>query len=671
LIHNSNVILTGNTIRNNFSGFWANGSISGAFTGNVVRDNVFQGFDLFGGNFNLLITDNIFYNNGGVYTGDNWRWEMAGISLGYRRLTLPSSIRIERNIFANNFAGVRCSKYGRMTNAKFTLWLRNNDFSKGGNKVCFSMGSDYFSNAYVIGVYNNFQRSAIYGVVVQNAEPGLINLGDLGNSSRGDDGGNRFRDNGSYDIYHWTRGPQVMKAEGNYWYTNDAKIIDSRIYDDDENPAYGPVDFEPFAISGELPVSETWSGVIPIAGDIVVPANGKLEIAPGTIVRFVPNFDAANSGPDTTKAELIVNGDLKFTPGPDSLPVIFESVASEPLPGDWGGIVCQSTSKYPHVKEEQARTSIGKRTYVRNFKNVIIRHAVCGLNIGEGQKLIAANVAFTDNITGLQSSQNSIIKKSAFASNTVAGARFTDGATGILENSVVNGNAAGLLFCNNANINCLKDTFADNGTGVVCGDGASSDFRQSVFQGNNNTGVRIYDNARPSFSPHNSFIGNRPYHISNHSENAINARLNYWGTNCTDSIAKYIWDGVDSAGYGIVDYAPLWMGAMPLTGGAQLELQHKPGLPLIYVLHQNYPNPMRTTTSISYAIPKQSKVQITIYGVTGQLVRTVMEKIQQPGYYSATWYGKDNNGRQAASGIYFYRLRADEFYGIKKLVLLR
>ncbi|MDD2229957.1 MAG: carboxypeptidase regulatory-like domain-containing protein [Candidatus Cloacimonetes bacterium] len=83
-----------------------------------------------------------------------------------------------------------------------------------------------------------------------------------------------------------------------------------------------------------------------------------------------------------------------------------------------------------------------------------------------------------------------------------------------------------------------------------------------------------------------------------------------------------------------------------------------------------YPNPFRESASISYQLKQAENVNLSIYNIKGQLIRTMISSTQSPGTYSLTWDGKDTNGRDASNGIYFYRLQAGSFVSSKRLVKL-
>jgi hypothetical protein len=90
-----------------------------------------------------------------------------------------------------------------------------------------------------------------------------------------------------------------------------------------------------------------------------------------------------------------------------------------------------------------------------------------------------------------------------------------------------------------------------------------------------------------------------------------------------------------------------------------------------YVLAQNYPNPFNPETVIRYQLPRAGKVVLTVYNISGQEVRTLVDRVQPAGYYRVVWDGKDRFGREAASGIYLYRLEAPSFIVTRKMLLLR
>jgi sugar lactone lactonase YvrE len=95
-------------------------------------------------------------------------------------------------------------------------------------------------------------------------------------------------------------------------------------------------------------------------------------------------------------------------------------------------------------------------------------------------------------------------------------------------------------------------------------------------------------------------------------------------------------------------------------------------IPETFTLSQNYPNPFNPSTKFSYSLPNASDVKIVIYDVFGREVKTLVNDINKPaGEYNVTWNGKDNNNRQAVSGVYFYNMQAAGFNKTMKMVLMK
>jgi hypothetical protein len=105
-----------------------------------------------------------------------------------------------------------------------------------------------------------------------------------------------------------------------------------------------------------------------------------------------------------------------------------------------------------------------------------------------------------------------------------------------------------------------------------------------------------------------------------------------------------------------------------LTTGVDEEAE----LPTAFELKQNYPNPFNPTTTISYSVPVASEIQVGIFNLLGQEIRSLSNGEHQPGVYSAMWDGLNQNGVRVESGIYLYRMSSSAgFSATKKLVMLK
>ena len=90
------------------------------------------------------------------------------------------------------------------------------------------------------------------------------------------------------------------------------------------------------------------------------------------------------------------------------------------------------------------------------------------------------------------------------------------------------------------------------------------------------------------------------------------------------------------------------------------------GIPDEYTLENNYPNPFNPITTIKYSLPEKSNVKISIYNMNGRKVETLIKTSKEAGYHQIKW-----NASDVASGVYFYRINAENFTEVKKCVLIK
>ncbi len=91
-----------------------------------------------------------------------------------------------------------------------------------------------------------------------------------------------------------------------------------------------------------------------------------------------------------------------------------------------------------------------------------------------------------------------------------------------------------------------------------------------------------------------------------------------------------------------------------------------------FALYQNHPNPFNTSTTIRYYLPENAPVTLEIFGVSGRLVRRLIDgETEKAGPNSAVWNGFDGNGNRVESGLYFYRLTVGKNSISRKMLLLR
>jgi hypothetical protein len=94
-------------------------------------------------------------------------------------------------------------------------------------------------------------------------------------------------------------------------------------------------------------------------------------------------------------------------------------------------------------------------------------------------------------------------------------------------------------------------------------------------------------------------------------------------------------------------------------------------IPSTYVLHQNYPNPFNPITTLSYDLPEDALVNITIYDMMGRQINTLVSSRQAAGYKSVLWNATNDAGQPVSAGLYLYTIQAGNFRQAKKMVLLK
>ena len=85
----------------------------------------------------------------------------------------------------------------------------------------------------------------------------------------------------------------------------------------------------------------------------------------------------------------------------------------------------------------------------------------------------------------------------------------------------------------------------------------------------------------------------------------------------------------------------------------------------------NFPNPFNPETTIRYQIAKVSNVQMTIYNILGEKVKTLLRTTQNAGWHEIQWQGSNDLGQQVSSGIFIVEFRAGNFVQKQKLMLIR
>lgn len=89
-----------------------------------------------------------------------------------------------------------------------------------------------------------------------------------------------------------------------------------------------------------------------------------------------------------------------------------------------------------------------------------------------------------------------------------------------------------------------------------------------------------------------------------------------------------------------------------------------------FEIFANYPNPFNPTTTISYAVPEQSGVKLTVYDILGNEITTLEEADRSPGNYQVQWNGNEKSGHSVSTGVYFCSFQAGAYSKTIKMLYL-
>ena len=96
-----------------------------------------------------------------------------------------------------------------------------------------------------------------------------------------------------------------------------------------------------------------------------------------------------------------------------------------------------------------------------------------------------------------------------------------------------------------------------------------------------------------------------------------------------------------------------------------------PLIPIANALYQNSPNPFNPETKMNFDLKSDEFVSLEIYNMKGQKVRQLISDQLSSGHHSVVWNGKDDNDKTVSSGIYFYKLKSEDFQATKKMLLMK
>jgi parallel beta-helix repeat protein len=279
--------------------------------------------------------------------------------------------------------------------------------------------------------------------------------------------------------------------------------------------------------------------------------------------------------------------------------------------------------------------------------------------------------------------------------NIIIGGNYMSGGIAIwnssnaeIKNNLIENCGYGILcYQLNANPTIKNNTIRNNtihpdtlnwGFAIACNGSNAPVISGNIIKGNY-YGIAIINGAQPNVGNlsnadttddgNNQFLGNglgsNLYELYNNNSLPIFAENNWWGTDNPDSVEARIVHQVDNPAYGLVDFDPFIQND-PLGVNAEVS-----NLPQFIEIFPAYPNPFNPSTKFSFILQKPTKVKIDIFNILGENINTILENDLSNGFHQAEWNGKNSNGQNVGSGIYFYTIEADNRIISNKIILIR
>ncbi len=258
------------------------------------------------------------------------------------------------------------------------------------------------------------------------------------------------------------------------------------------------------------------------------------------------------------------------------------------------------------------------------------------------------------------------------------------------------GGISGLSLFNDMKADIINCTIGNNitqnstGTTVQLYNGAEANFINSIYYGNEGHGMTVGDSCYVSFT-------NSLYEGGIDNINLFGSAVVEWlGDNLYYEDPMWQGEGADWP-YAFLSGSPCIDAGTPDTTGLNLPEFDLAGNPRIYngiidmgayewqgtgttqnqvpiTQNQltNYPNPFNPTTTIKLDLAESGKIELVIYNIKGQKVKTLMDAYSCKGHFEVIWKGTDENGKKVASGHYFAKLKLnEELKAVRKLILLK
>ncbi len=226
----------------------------------------------------------------------------------------------------------------------------------------------------------------------------------------------------------------------------------------------------------------------------------------------------------------------------------------------------------------------------------------------------------------------------------------------------------------NLTIRGLTSSFYDKPIVILIGPGSISAGELEALRMSFHPNARIFGKTAPGGNSGSDFIdvGNDDWFasLSNSAmyrfEKNAHAYIIHIGLEPDESVwfdRDDVANGIDT----IVESAISWIEDEQTA----IYVTESNSLPEQITLFQNYPNPFNPQTTIRYSLPQPEDLELVIYDMQGQLIKTTINQKVPSGNHQYVWNGRDNWGNKVASGVYVYRLRTDDITIARKMLLIR
>ncbi len=557
------------------------------------------------------------------------------------------------------------------------------------------------------GIYaTSWMFPARRNVIIGNTPDGVFttNVGgsstmNLGTSE--DPGYNVLMQNGGHDLIAYVIGGWEASAVGNYWGTLNTQTILTRVA--------GGVLFGPVAASGkwfDVNVNSRCTTGVIVTGDLSVESGISLQLTPGDTLGFLLTPDYSCPGFDPTLCDLILqSGSTISALGTPVRPIVFKArpnLGDPEVAGDWYGIsVCsQSAAMFSHCIVRSAYNGLDAfdSASLTVDTSSVYNNVLCGVLATGGSSLhLVGDTISWNGVYGIRCvnvQPGTRIERNTLLQNAVCGiscevytsnqpswvrhnrvtltapmpnSLFGIDLRGVGSNLAIDTNyvahypQAG-IYEQTSSAPIRGDTIVNiQNDGIRCVSGSTPCVRRTMIDACK-TGVLVDPTSLPDLGDDEEFPGLNSILLNNYryvrnlhtTTPAVPAEYNWWG--CAPPVAgKFI---------GWVDYSHYLPGPPPSDGpmgGGQSGGINSLQVPRELVLDQNWPNPATGSLTIRYGIPKVANVSLSVYDISGKLVRTLETNGNvKPGYYNINWNCRDNQDREVARGVYFYRLETSD-----------